>query len=71
MAGTQIERSGLAKGDLVFFATSGGKKTSHIGVYEGDGRFIHAPGRGKTIRRDPLSAGYYAARYVGARTYLR
>ncbi|MCJ7593998.1 MAG: NlpC/P60 family protein, partial [Desulfobacterales bacterium] len=43
MAGAQIERSGLAKGDLVFFATSGGKKTSHVGVYEGDGRFIHAP----------------------------
>jgi len=71
MAGTQLERSGLAKGDLVFFATSGGKKTSHVGVYAGDGRFIHAPGRGKTIRRDPLSDGYYAARYVGARTYLR
>lgn len=71
MAGTRIERSGLAKADLVFFATSGGKKTSHVGVYAGDGRFIHAPGRGKTIRTDLLSDGYYAARYVGARTYLR
>lgn len=71
MAGTRVERSQLAKGDLVFFATAGGKKTSHVGIYTGDDRFIHAPSRGKTIRSDSLSDGYYAARYVGARTYLR
>ena len=71
MAGTRIERSELAKGDLVFFSTNGGRKTSHVGIYTGEDRFIHAPSRGKTIRSDSLSEGYYAARYVGARTYLR
>jgi len=71
MAGTRIDRSELAKGDLVFFATSGGRKTSHVGIYVGDDRFIHAPSRGRTIRTDALSNPYYTARYAGARTYLR
>ena len=68
--GTPVERAELAKGDLVFFATKGREKVSHVGVYAGDGRFIHAPGKGKTIRMDSLSERYYTARYVGARKYL-
>lgn len=70
-AGDPVRRSALDKGDLVFFATSGGKRISHVGVYAGDESFIHAPGKGKTIRMDFLSNRYYAARYVGARTYLK
>jgi hypothetical protein len=70
-AGTPVRRSELAKGDLVFFATSGGEKISHVGLYAGDDRFIHAPGSDKTIRVDTLSDTYYEARYVGARSYLR
>ena len=69
--GNPVSRSELEKGDLVFFATSGRRKVSHVGVYADDGSFIHAPARGKTIRTDSLSNRYYAARYVGARTYLR
>ena len=69
-AGTPVKRNELAKGDLVFFAVSGGEKVTHVGVYAGDGRFIHAPGKGKTIRTDSLSDTYYAKRYIGARTYL-
>ena len=61
----------LEKADLVFFATSGGERVSHVGVYTGDGRFIHAPRRGKTIRVARLSNTYYRYRYVGARSYLR
>jgi hypothetical protein len=68
--GAPVEREVLSKGDLVFFATSGGDKVSHVGVYTGDGRFIHAPGRGKTIREDSLFAGYYGKRYLGGRSYL-
>jgi len=68
--GTPVERAELAKGDLVFFATKGRAKVSHVGVYAGDDRFIHAPGKGKTIRVDSLSDRYYASRYVGARKYL-
>ena len=70
-AGIPIRRNELMQGDLVFFATSGGKRISHVGIYVGKGRFIHAPGRGKRIRTDRLTRRYYKARYMGARTYLR
>lgn len=68
--GIFVERDHLAKGDLVFFATSGDDKASHVGVYAGDGRFIHAPGRGKNIRMDSLSSSYFRKRYLGGRSYL-
>ena len=68
--GAPVERAGLAKGDLVFFATKGREKVSHVGVYAGDNRFIHAPGKGKSIRVDSLSDRYFTTRYVGARKYL-
>ena len=70
-AGNPVGPTELERGDLVFFATSGGRRISHVGVYSDDNRFVHAPGKGKTIRIDLLSDRYYAARYVGARTYLR
>jgi len=70
-AGSPVDRTELERGDLVFFATSGGRRISHVGVYSDDNRFIHAPGKGKAIRIDSLSDRYYSARYVGARTYLR
>ena len=69
--GMPIEREELEKGDLVFFSSSGAKKVSHVGLYRGDDRFIHAPGKGKTIRLDSLSNGYYDSRYSGARRYLK
>jgi len=69
--GRPIEREELEKGDLVFFSSSGAKKVSHVGLYRGDDRFIHAPGKGKTIRLDSLSDGYYDSRYSGARRYLK
>jgi hypothetical protein len=68
--GTPIKRNELSQGDLVFFATSGGRRVSHVGIYVGKGRFIHAPGRGKRIRTELLTKKYFKTRYVGARTYL-
>jgi cell wall-associated NlpC family hydrolase len=68
-AGISVERDQLLMGDLVFFMTSG-SKASHVGIYAGDGRFIHAPGKGKKIRTDSLSEGYFDKRYLGARSYL-
>ena len=68
--GRPIRRSQLSQGDLVFFATSGGRRVSHVGIYVGNGRFIHAPGRGKRIRAELLTKKYFKTRYVGARTYL-
>jgi murein DD-endopeptidase len=45
-------------------------KVSHVGIYIGDGRFIHAPSRGKRIRINSLSDEYFAKHYVGAKNYL-
>lgn len=69
-AGSPVEFAQMIEGDLVFFSTSGKKRVSHVGVYIGNGRFIHAPGRGKIIRQDSLSAPYFATRYVGSRSYF-
>ncbi len=68
--GSPVRRSHLSKADLVFFATRGRRKVSHVGIYVGGGNFIHAPGRGKRIRLDSLSNRYFRRRYVGGRTYL-
>jgi len=69
-AGESIERKKLQKGDLVFFTTKGNGKVSHVGIYIGDDRFIHAPSRGKKICIESMSTGYYADRYAGAKNYF-
>ena len=68
--GIPVKQSQLKRGDLVFFATSRGKKVSHVGIYTGDNNFIHAPGKGKKIRISSLSNRYFKTRYAGAKTYL-
>jgi len=68
--GASVSREDLAKGDLLFFDTRGRGGVSHVGVYVGRGRFIHAPRTGKTVCTSSLSNTYYNRRYVGARTYL-
>lgn len=68
--GLYVKKGNLEKGDLVFFAISGSGAVSHVGIYVGGNRFIHAPGTGKRVRRDTLSNGYYKKRYKGARSYL-
>jgi hypothetical protein len=69
-AGSPIPISAVQPADLVFFRTSSRRKVSHVGLYIGDGRFIHAPSRGKRIRIDSLDGGYYRRRLVGARHFL-
>jgi cell wall-associated NlpC family hydrolase len=66
--GIPIEKPALAPGDLVFFLTNGATPM-HVGIYAGDGQFIHAPGVGKTIGRESINKGYFAVRYAGARRY--
>ena len=68
--GRPVKRSQLAKGDLVFFATKGGRRVSHVGIYTGSGKFLHAPRRGRKITISSLSSRYYKTRYLGARSYL-
>jgi len=68
--GRYVPKSKLQKGDLVFFATAGGKRVTHVGMYIGDGNFIHAPRTGKTVRVASLSNNFFKRTYVGGRTYL-
>jgi hypothetical protein len=68
--GRAVAKTGLRKGDLVFFATRGGKQVNHVGLYIGDGNFIHAPRTGKTVRIASLSNSFFMRTYAGARTYL-
>ena len=69
-AGNTIDKASLMKGDLVFFATTCSSRISHVGVYIGNGNFIHAPSKGKTIRIDSLADNYWMKRFVGACNYL-
>lgn len=69
-AGRPVSRRRLRKGDLVFFATHGGRRVTHVGIYAGGGKFIHAPRTGKTVRYANLNSSYWKKAYVGARTYL-
>lgn len=70
-SGTYVEKSDLQPGDLVLFcdpSRSNGKACSHVGIYIGDGQFVHASsGSGKKIQIDSLSSDYYTRYYVGAK----
>ena len=68
-AGRPVDRDEMNRGDLVFFATRGGR-VSHVGIYLGGDTFLHAPSRGNPIQTASLSSDYYRARYVGARAYF-
>jgi hypothetical protein len=67
--GLPVERASLAKGDLIFFAGEG-DKVSHVGIYAGNGLFIHAPGKGKRILTDSIAKEYFSRMFLGARSYL-
>lgn len=69
-AGHAVSQKDLQTGDLVFFATGRRGRVSHVGVYIGQSRFIHAPGQGKHIRSASLNSGYFKTRYMGARRYF-
>jgi cell wall-associated NlpC family hydrolase len=62
--GSPVGRSQLAPGDLVFF-----NGLSHVGMYIGGGRFVHAPHTGDVVKISSLSEYWYSATYVGARRY--
>jgi hypothetical protein len=56
-------------GDLVYFNPNGGR-VSHIGIYVGEGRFVHAPSRGGTVRLDSLASDYWTRHFVTAKRVL-
>jgi len=67
--GSALSRDALAAGDLVFFNTLG-RPYSHVGIYLGEDRFVHAPARRGRVRVERLSEPYWVARYNGARRVM-
>jgi cell wall-associated NlpC family hydrolase len=64
--GMKISKAELKPGDLVFYKTL--RQTfSHVGIYLGNNRFIHAPSAGGAVRVDDMTEGYWATRFTGAR----
>ncbi|MEK0265286.1 MULTISPECIES: C40 family peptidase [Stenotrophomonas] len=66
--GPKIEPKRLAPGDLVFFGNKG--NVFHVGIYVGEGRFVHAPSTGGTVRLDSLGGPYWKDHYTGAKRVL-
>lgn len=64
--GKAVARNELKEGDLVFFRTTR-RGISHVGIYIGGGKFVHASNRIRGVVVDSLGSAYYSARYVGAR----
>jgi len=60
-----LPRAELRPGDLVFFRWSG-REVSHVGIYAGDGKFVHAPQTGGQVRTANLDDEWYRERYAGA-----
>lgn len=64
--GRSVDNQPPAPGDLVFFNTTG-EKYSHAGIYVGQGRFVHAPSTGGTVRLEYITSPYWAAKFTEAR----
>ena len=64
--GHAVKRSHLLPGDLVFYNTRG-RPFSHVGIYLGNGDFVHAPRRGERVRIERIDSPYWRARFSGAR----
>ena len=66
--GEPVSRDELAPGDLVFFGS--GRNVSHVGIYAGDGEFIHASTSAHSVRVDRLDTKYFDRRFVTARRVM-
>lgn len=65
--GRKVAKDNLKPGDLVFFHTSRGSRISHVGIYMGNGKFIHASSGGGKVQVNSLKEGYYKRRFATAR----
>jgi cell wall-associated NlpC family hydrolase len=59
------DRAALAAGDLVFFGRKG--RVDHVGIYVGEGKFVHAPSRGKDVTVSSMDTGYWSGKFMSAR----
>lgn len=69
--GEHVDRKDLKPGDLVFFHTMRGRRVSHVVIYEGNGKFIHASSSGGHVQENSLNESYYNNRFVTARRLIR
>lgn len=67
--GKHVSKSNLKAGDLVFF-NSGTNSIRHVGMYVGNGKFIHSPSPGKSVKYESMSTSYYVKGYVTARRII-
>lgn len=65
--GNPVGNDLLRPGDLVFFATLGGKSPTHVGIYAGNGQFLHSPNSRSKVSYGDLTSGYWLKCYIGAR----
>lgn len=65
-AAKRIARKYLRAGDLVFFKTTPSRSVSHVGIYLGNNKFIHAPSSGKRVKISSIKEKYWQKRYSGA-----
>ena len=63
--GQKVDRAELTPGDLVFFGRRG--RVDHVGIYLGDGRFVHAPRTGRDVTVSSLEDGYWGHKFLQAR----
>ena len=68
--GVAVEKSDLQLGDIVLFNNDANTKIGHVGIYVGDGNFIHASNPSDGVKITTLTSGYYQKRYVGARRVI-
>lgn len=67
--GESVARDDLRDGDLVFFGSSP-EEINHVGIYVGNGKFVHAPRRGDDIKISGLDENYFTKKYMGAKRYF-
>jgi len=65
--GQSVGKGSLKEGDLVFFKTTRSSRVSHVGIYVGAGKFVHASSGGGRVRVNNLSDNYYSKRFAGAK----
>ena len=65
-----VSKENLLPADLIFFNNPRESKTLHVGIYIGDGLFVHAPGKGRQVTYARLDNPYFSKHFIGSKTYL-
>ena len=69
--GIEVESNSLAAGDLLLFNNGSNGSIGHVGIYMGEGRFIHAANSRRGVTTDTINSGYYNTYYYSARRIVK